>query len=1416
MPWFRNGFPSCFFAVCLFFAGTGSVVAQLPLPVPRVRVVRAVDDSHLKALTGNTHPLARPEFDQGALGDAATLGHIVLVLQRGPEQEAALERLIDQQQDKSSPSYHQWLTPQSFGAAFGPSDGDLSAVTSWLAGHGFSNIHVNAARTFVEFDGTAGTVRAAFHTTMHRYRVQGAEHFANASDPEIPEALAPVIAGIASLNNFPRKAANHKVGNFRRDAQTNTITRLPEAAARLQAGTSSQPGYTFTSGSNTFYGLTPYDFATIYNVLPLWNASAPIDGTGETIAIAGQTDINAADFVNFRRLFNLPLGNTATPTGTQYLNIIYNGPNPGVNSDEGEADIDTQWTGAVAKGATIDYVVSEGTEVTQGTDLSAIYIVDNDLAPILSYSYGQCELFLGTAGNAFYNTLWQQAAAEGITVLLASGDSGSAGCDNSGANYAVGGLGVNGLGSTPYNVAVGGTDFYMPKGGTGYWSHTNSPSTEASALGYIPEAPWNESCTNPAFATTSVFYNETPDQVCNNVTTSSDGFLTVVGGGGGASNCTHSDGRSPGSCSGGYRKPAWQTGKGVPADGLRDVPDVSLFASAGFFGAFYIVCQQSGNPDGRPCSLSAPSYDFAGYGGTSVAAPGFAGMMALVDQKTGSRQGNANYVLYNLASRQVRSAMPCDAATGTPYSGCVFNDVTTGTIAMPCLRGSTNCVTSSTNRYGILSGWRGAAGYDLATGLGSVNAANLVNDWSNAAFAASSTTLVLAPANVVHGSPISATVNVSSTAGTPTGSVSINALAANGQVASGTLNNGVYTASVAGFPGGTYSVSAHYAGDGTYAASDSNPVSLTVTPEASTTGLQTLLYNFTTGTTTNVASQTYGSMMLLRADVAGLSGQGTATGDVTLTDNGVVLDGGMFRLNSNGYTEDQTTLLAPGTHVLRASYSGDNSFNPSQSPALRLVITKAPTATAILTSPSSVSASAVFQLTAKLSPGGGRLGLPPTGTLTVSADDAVLGTAAVAQQAGSVTITVSANQLDAGENQLTVSYSGDANYLGSTSLPVQIDVQGTTLAASATTLTVSPSTVAPGTTVLLTSVVTPGNVPIPTGIVSYLADGQPFGSTQVLAAGKSVEVVNVNGLAPGRHSITAVYSGDSQHQASISAPAVLTVSNSAIPSATSIAVSAATVEQGTTITITSTTTSSTSVTGSSGLLLDGNLYGQPVAMVNATATFSLTTSTLQPGSHTLQVRYLGDTAHLSSTSAVASLMVVAPVGSFSLSTSTPTVSVSTGAASGAITLTATPSGGFHSTITFACTGGLPAGETCLFTPPTLTLSGSSAETASLVIAPAASNIQSHSHASSSLFPAGSGIALAGLCLLFLPNRRRLGTLTLFLAFVVLGVISGCGSGGIAPVGSAPSSSPASGTYAVIVAATGGSTIQTATINLTLR
>jgi subtilase family serine protease len=1428
--------------VLLLLAASAPASAQSQLPAPRSRILQAVDDTRPTTLSGNTHPFARAEFDQGTLADVTPLSRIVLILQRSPEQESALQQLIDQQQDKTSSTYHQWLTPETIGAAFGPSDRDLSTVTTWLANHNFNGIQVNAARTFIEFSGTAGMVRAAFRTSMHRYTVQGRQHFANASDPAIPAALAPVVAGIASLNNFPRRAASHKLGNFRHDTVTNRTTLVTQDQPN-QTQAAIQPAFTINSSGEISYGVTPYDFATIYNVLPLWNAATPIDGTGQTIAIVGQTDINPADFVNFRKLFNLPLGNTATPTGTQYLNIIYNGPNPGITGDEGEADIDTQWSGAVAKGATIDYVVSQSTEVMQGTDLSALYIVNNNLAPVMSYSYGQCELFLGTSGNTFYKTLWQQAAAQGITVLLASGDSGAAGCDKAGAQTASDGIAVNGLASTPYNIAVGGTDFYTPNGGTAFWNSANDPTTQASAKGYIPETPWNQSCANSVFGTTHSFYGQTAEQVCNSSLAFSSGLLSIVGGGGGPSACIQSNGSSSSSCRAGYPKPSWQTGTGVPNDGVRDTPDVSLFSGAGFFGAFYVVCQQSTNSDGKPCSLSAPAYDFAGYGGTSVSAPAFAGILSLVNQKTGSRQGNANYVLYNLASQQNKAGTACSSITGTPAAGCVFNDLTTDTIAMPCLKGAPNCtVTTSSDRYGVLSGYASTPGYDLASGLGSVNAANLVNSWSNASFIASATTLTLSPSSITHGSQVSANVKVASTSGTPTGNVSINALAANGSVQNGTLQSGSYNGSLGNFPGGTYSVQAHYAGDGIYAPSDSNPITLTVTPEPSTTALRAMLYSPSNGNTTVLSSGAtypYGGFFLLSAQVAGASGQGNATGNITLTDSGTPIDGGTFRLNSTSNTEDQTRSLAAGTHVITAAYSGDASFNASNSSTFTLNITKAPTASALQVNFPVLSAANTLVLTAQISARGyganqqqGYGASAPSGTVTFSSASGILGIAAVtpnvfpsaASDNSSATLTIPASRLPVGVNAVTVSYTGDTNYASSTSMPASVTVTGSTQVSSSTTLSLSSATVAPGASYTFTARVFP-TTPQPTGTITFASDGQLVSTPVSLVAGAATVSAPLLAITPGTHLITALYSGDSNYQSSVSAVASFTLTGVSQPSTTAVAVTPSSITQGTAVTIAATVSPASPVpTGTAQLILDGNLYGSPLAVTGATTSLPLQTNTLQSGTHVLRVFYSGDSAHQANTSASTTFTILDVVGTFTLSPSSASTSAVLGKSSNPVTLTETPTGGFHSIITFACTGGLPSGAVCLFTPTSVTPNGSTPETTSLTISPAALGLQSSATPKPTprgLTPgtgvtSGVSVALAGLFLLVLPrSTRRWSVFTLLFALTTLGLLSGCGSGGVDPNGLSPSSLSA-GSYAINVTATGGSVIQTATINLTIQ
>ena len=525
----------------------------------RPLITQTIDETRLTRLRGNTHPLARPEFDLGTAEASLPMQRMLLVLKRSLDQEHQLRKLLDDQQDKASPNYHKWLTPQQYGEQFGPSESDLQTITSWLQSHGFQ-VGTTKGRTVLEFAGTAGQVQETFHTTMHKYLVNVEQHWANASDPMIPAALTPAVAGIDSLHDFRKKAMNTYVGKY------------SEITKQL---TSTNPQFTYNCQGYQCYGVSPYDFATIYDVLSLWNSG--INGAGQTIAIVGRTNINALDATDFWALFGLTVP-------ANKLNIILNGTDPGVNGDESEADIDVQWSGAVAPQATIDFVTSASTETTDGVDLSAVYIVDNNLAPVMSESYGQCELSLGTAGNQFYSSLWEQAAAQGISIFVSSGDNGSAGCDNPDgpAQY---GLNVNGIASTAFNAAVGGTDFNEYNTWSTYWNSTNNATTQESAKGYIPETTWNDTCTNGIWIT--LRWGSTAEQVCNG----SLGDPLSQGGSGGPSNCVVNS-QTVGSCTQGYAKPSWQSGAGVPNDHVRDLPDISLFASNGFMGSSYLICQQ--------------------------------------------------------------------------------------------------------------------------------------------------------------------------------------------------------------------------------------------------------------------------------------------------------------------------------------------------------------------------------------------------------------------------------------------------------------------------------------------------------------------------------------------------------------------------------------------------------------------------------------------------------------------------------------------------------------------------------------------------------------------------------------------------------------------------------------------------------
>jgi hypothetical protein len=600
-------------AVVLVFVLVGGLALATPHAVT-ASGLQSINEKDRVALPDNVHPLAKREFEIRRADLDLPMERMILMLAQRPGAQAQLDRHLAAQHDPTSPQYHRWLTPEQFGARFGLRDADLALVTNWLQSHGFTIDEVAKGRGWINFSGTVAQVERAFATEIHDYEVEGKIRHANAIAPSIPRALESLVQGVVTLHSFPVPSQH---GDLRKVS--------PEELS---------PDYTDATG---VHFLAPADFATIYDLNSVYNAG--INGTGRTIGIVGRTDIRLADVQYFRSFFGLPVNDPG---------FIHNGTDPGIVSpdEETEGDLDVEWAGAVGRNATVKFVISQSTAATDGVHLSAQYIVNNNLADSMSTSFGWCESSMGPAELTFYNNIWAQAASQGITSFVSSGDAGAAGC-NKGGDMTGSGRAVSGICSTPFNVCVGGSQFNDTTGT--YWSSTNNPTTRASALSYIPEIAWNES---------------------GNVS----GGSHLWSSGGGASTI--------------YAKPAWQSAPGVPADGKRDIPDVSL-TSAGHDG--YLIIQ----------GHTATVQGLFSLGGTSAASPSFAGLMSLIVQKTGLRQGNANTVLYPMAKAQL-------AGTGV----AAFHDVTSGNNSVPGVTGLT-CGT----------------GYDEVTGLGSVDGAVLVNNW---------------------------------------------------------------------------------------------------------------------------------------------------------------------------------------------------------------------------------------------------------------------------------------------------------------------------------------------------------------------------------------------------------------------------------------------------------------------------------------------------------------------------------------------------------------------------------------------------------------------------------------------------------------------------------------------------------------
>jgi subtilase family serine protease len=664
------------------------------------RVNGNVDDAERIVLGGHLSPKARPQLDAGAVPGSLAMSKMQLVFKRSSAQDQSLQALLADQQDKNSPRYHKWVSPTQFGAQFGASDRDIASASAWLRSQGFTVGAIPAGHGYLPFAGTAAQAQHAFQTELHFFNVNDEQHFAPVLDPSIPAALQDLVQAVAGLNDFHAK---------------------PNSSVRRG---SVDPSFNTGNGGHL---VVPADIATLYNFKPLYGYG--ITGTGVNVAIAAESDIDpnvarqywSAVGVNHnQRLYSI-----AVPSNV-------GGTDPGQTNDgnETEAYLDVEIVGGLAPGAQIVLVRDTSARA------AAQYAIEENIAPVLNISFGSCEHDLGSDGNAIVESAYQQAAAQGITVLVSSGDQGIATCDSSlgfkAGDAVVSGLSVNGLASTPYNVAVGGTDFnpiYAQN-----WAARNNSFSLSSAQSYIAEDVWNNSCANPIaverYGAQSAF------AFCNSQTAVEAGLNKIAGGGGGLSGCTVQT--ASGRCQSGYPQPAWQMGiYGSAAYGARAMPDVALLADN------WLVCDQS-----VPCS-PATGGDVI-LQGTSAAAPTMAAITALLDQIAGS-QGNLNPLLYYFGGLDYGSPQQpnllglylCSANFGAQVAPiCVFRDVSAGSIAQPCnvdqYTGASGgsaplgtCVYRTGDALGVveINGvqvYAAASGYDLASGLGSLNATNFV------------------------------------------------------------------------------------------------------------------------------------------------------------------------------------------------------------------------------------------------------------------------------------------------------------------------------------------------------------------------------------------------------------------------------------------------------------------------------------------------------------------------------------------------------------------------------------------------------------------------------------------------------------------------------------------------------------------
>src|ERR1700688_3066473 len=844
---FRSLSLIAFASATLMLIAPATLVAQTNGSLVTSRIIQSIDENARITLKGNVRKDLATAPDFGSVEDGKPL-HLYLLLQRTTAQQADLDNLIARQQQPTAPEYHKWLAPKKFGARFGASPEDIAKITAWLESHGFQVRSVLNNASTIDFAATAGQVRDTFHTELHYFNIRGGKYLANVKDPQIPAALAPVVAGIKGLIKIPAHTNHTPIRQASYDAHTHRWHTVDSAG---KAG--AKPA--FDDAADGDLDVTPQDFYTIYNVNPVFT-SGHLAATA-TVAVIEESDMEygtvnsstdvatGGDVATFRTLFGVP-GTLNMHVYHGYGTVTCNDPgiDPDGTGEDEEASLDAEWINATAPSANLIFMSCDQSP-DNGIFSSMAALVDNSLSDVMSLSYGDSELNYVSSDYSSQDTLYAQAATQGQSIFISSGDSGSDVNDQNTGGTATSGINVNAFGS-PLVTVAGGTDFSdyydSQEGGPAesiYWSSTNT-THYGSALGYIPETAWNESCASSILA---VYSGYTGTGLCatGNFT---DGW--VVGGSGGIS--TH------------YAVPAWQTGISGYSNSNHAQPDIAGFASAGFWGHALIFCDS--NPIDASMSGCTSEANFAEAGGTSFVAPYMAGVARLLRDYTRSRQGPLHPALYALSKAQYTAAATktvcysngqtsnIGVTTGLPASACIFNDVTTSNNDVPCAAGSTSCFVNSGDSFGMLSltgsssltvAYPSTIGFDEVTGLGTVNVHNLITEW-NTAFT-STTGLKASPTSITPSQSTVLTATV--TGGTPIGYVDTppaltgKASFAAGSISLGncTLSAGTCSLSVPGtaLKSGANSVTATFLGSGTYPTSTSSIVTVTVTASSGPT-----------------------------------------------------------------------------------------------------------------------------------------------------------------------------------------------------------------------------------------------------------------------------------------------------------------------------------------------------------------------------------------------------------------------------------------------------------------------------------------------------------------------------------------------------------------------------------------------------